>query len=150
MMLMAMQWGGVRYPWASGTVIGLFVVGGVLVVVFVGWQWYMAEYALIPGAVVKRRAVAIGCVFAFCQLGGLAVMSYYLPEWFQAVQGASPLDSGVRVLPSVLSQIVGILMVGVLGESLCPLLGLLLFSANSLVQRFESVTTTPGSLSAPC
>ena len=116
MVLMAMQWGGVKYPWRSATVIGLFVGGGVLVIVFIGWQWYMAEYALIPGSVVKRRTVALGCIFAFCQLGGLAVMSYYLPEWFQAVQGASPLDSGVRVLPSVISQIVGILVVGVLGE----------------------------------
>lgn len=113
MILMALQWGGVKYPWNSGTVIGLFVGGGVLVLIFIAWQWYMAEYALIPGSVVTRRTVALGCIFAFCQLGGLAVMSYYLPEWFQAVQGVSPLDSGVRVLPSVISQIVGILIVGI-------------------------------------
>jgi predicted MFS family arabinose efflux permease len=116
MMLMGLQWEGVRYPWRSATVIGLFVGGGILVVVFICWQWHMAEDALIPGSVVKRRAVALGCIFAFCQLGGLAVMSYYLPEWLHAVQGASPLDSGVRVLLSVISQIVGILIVGVLGE----------------------------------
>lgn len=151
MVLMAMQWGGVKYPWGSATVIGLFVGGGVLVLVFIAWQWYMDEYALIPGSVVKRRAVAIGCIFAFCQLGGLAVMSYYLPEWFQAVQGASPLDSGARVLPSVVSQIVGILVVGVLGKSnrseaagLIPVLTLFTH------QRSEPVITTPGSLSAPC
>ncbi|KAL2128263.1 hypothetical protein VTI74DRAFT_9435 [Chaetomium olivicolor] len=34
-------------------------------------------------------------------------MSYYLPQWFQTVQGASPLDSRVRVLASVISQIRG-------------------------------------------
>ncbi len=121
MVLMALQWGGVKYPWRSATVVGLFVGGGVLVAVFVGWQRFMGEYALIPGSVVRRRAVAVACVFAFCQMGGLAVMSYYLPEWFQAVQGVSPLDSGVRVLPSVVSQIVGILVVGALGEYLVAL-----------------------------
>jgi MFS family permease len=113
--LMAMQWGGTKYPWNSGTIIGLFVGGGILVLIFVAWEWWVGETALIPGIVLTRRNVALGCIFAFCQLGSLAVMSYYLPEWFQAVQGVSPLDSGVRVLPSVITQIIGILIVGILG-----------------------------------
>lgn len=148
MVLMALEWGGVKFPWRSATVIGLFVGGGVLVTIFIGWQWYMGRYALIPGSVVRRRAVALGCIFAFCQLGGLAVMSYYLPEWFQAVQGASPMESGVRVLPSVISQIVGIVIVGIFGE--CDIK----FYSQSwrltmLVQRYEPGTTICGSSSAP-
>jgi len=114
LVMLAMQWGGVKYPWRSGMVIGLFVGGGALLVVFVVWERYMGDHALIPGSVVNRRAVVLGCAFAFCQMGGLAVMSYYLPEWFQAVQGVGPMESGVRVLPSVISQIIGIIVVGAL------------------------------------
>jgi MFS family permease len=115
MLLIAMQWGGTRYPWNSATVIGLFVGGGVLTLVFIAWQWHQGDDALIPGTIVGRRNVALTCMFSFCFLGGLAVMSYYLPEWFQAVRGVSPLQSGVRVLPSVITQILALLVVGVFG-----------------------------------
>ncbi|KAK7934883.1 Major facilitator superfamily transporter [Apiospora marii] len=118
LILVAMQWGGTRYPWNSGTVIGLFLGGGVLLILFVAWEWHVGETALIPGVIMGRRQVAVTCVFAFLQLGSLAVMSYYLPLWFQAVQGVSPLDSGVRVLPSVLAQILGLGIVGTLANKL--------------------------------
>ncbi|KAK7954144.1 MFS transporter [Apiospora saccharicola] len=111
-----MQWGGTKYPWNSGTVIGLFVGGGVLFIIFVAWEWYVGETALIPGVIMGRRQVAVACLFAFLQLGSLAVMSYYLPLCFQAVQGVSPLNSGVRVLPSVLPQILALGIVGTLEE----------------------------------
>lgn len=117
LILVAMQWGGTKYPWNSGTIIGLFVGGGVLLVIFIGWEWWLGDNALIPSIVMGRRQVALGSMFAFLQLGSLAVMSYYLPEWFQAVQGVSPLDSGVRVLPSVLAQILALGVVGALGRS---------------------------------
>lgn len=115
MLLIAMQWGGTRYPWNSATVIGLFVGGGVLTLIFIAWQWHQGDDALIPGTIVGRRNVALTCMFSFCFLGGLAVMSYYLPEWFQAVRGVSPLESGVRVLPSVITQILALLVVGAFG-----------------------------------
>jgi hypothetical protein len=111
-----MQWGGTRYPWNSGTIIGLFVGGAVLALLFCGWEWRVGDDALIPGIVVGRRQVMLACLFAFLQLGSLAVMSYYLPQWFQAVQGVSPLDSGVRVMPSVLAQIVALGILGALGK----------------------------------
>ncbi|KAK8046965.1 MFS transporter [Apiospora saccharicola] len=111
-----MQWGGTKYPWNSGTVIGLFVGGGVLFIIFVAWEWYVGETALIPGVIMGRRQVAVACLFAFLQLGSLAVMSYYLPLCFQAVQGVSPLNSGVRVLPSVLPQILALGIVGTLAN----------------------------------
>lgn len=118
MLLIAMQWGGNRYPWNSATVIGLFVGGGVLTLIFIAWQWHQGDDALIPGTIVGRRNVALTCMFSFCFLGGLAVMSYYLPEWFQAVRGVSPLESGVRVLPSVITQILALLVVGAFATKL--------------------------------
>lgn len=112
-----MQWDGTRYPWNSATIIGLFVGGGILSIIFVAWEWYVGENALTPGILIGRQQVAVACVFDFLQLGSLAVMSYYMPLWFQAVQGVSPLDSGVRVLPSVLAQILALGIVGTLGKT---------------------------------
>ncbi|KAM7219425.1 Major facilitator superfamily domain containing protein [Rhypophila decipiens] len=118
LILVALQWGGTKYAWNSGTIIGLFVGGGLLTIIFVAWEWWVGEMALIPGVVMGRRQVLLACIFAFLQLGSLAVMSYYLPTWFQAVQGVNPLDSGVRVLPSVLMQIVALGIVGSLANKL--------------------------------
>ena len=38
--------------------------------------------------------------------------SFYLPFYFQAVQGVSATISGVRMIPLVLSQIVSIILTG--------------------------------------
>ncbi|KAL0764114.1 hypothetical protein CaCOL14_013441 [Colletotrichum acutatum] len=92
MLILALQWGGNSYPSRSITIIGL-VVGSIVMLV-------------------TRRTILLSVMFSFCHLGALSVSSYYLPEWFQAVQGATPFESGIRVLPSVMSQIVGAICAG--------------------------------------
>ncbi|KAL8348860.1 hypothetical protein RB601_002214 [Gaeumannomyces tritici] len=106
MLLLALEWGADRRSWSDPTIIGLFVGAGVTLLVFVGWEWSRAADAMIPGSVVGRRTVAFACLFASTQMGALTIASYYLPAWFQAVQGVNPLDSGIRMLPTVLTQIV--------------------------------------------
>ncbi|KAE8388146.1 MFS transporter [Aspergillus alliaceus] len=116
MLLLAMMWGGTQKDWDSATIIGLFVGSGVMLILFVCWEAHKGEGAMIPGNVVARRTVSFSVLFSFCHFGSLGILNYYLPEWFQAVQGASPLQSGTRVLAAVLSQIVGTLSAGVLAR----------------------------------
>ncbi|KAI2618827.1 putative MFS transporter [Hypoxylon sp. NC1633] len=114
MVLIALQWGGVKESWNSATIIGLFVGSFVLLLIFLTWEMRKGDEAMIPGIVVGRRTVALSTLFAFCYMGCLSIGNYYLPEWFQAVQGASPLESGIRVLPTVISQILGTIITGTL------------------------------------
>ncbi|KAI1085696.1 MFS transporter, partial [Whalleya microplaca] len=114
MLLLALTWGGTREAWNSATIIGLFCGSAVTLIIFVCWEGYKGNDAMIPGIVLARRTVTFSVLFSFCHLGSLAIASYYLPEWFQAVQGVSPLESGTRVLAAVLSQIVGTITAGVL------------------------------------
>ncbi|KAK1522982.1 hypothetical protein CPAR01_14525 [Colletotrichum paranaense] len=107
MLILALQWGGKSYPWKSATIIGLLVGSIVMLCLFGIWESRLGDSAMIPGVLVTRRTVLLSVIFSFCHLGALSVSSYYLPEWFQAVQGASPFESGIRVLPSVISQILG-------------------------------------------
>jgi len=44
-LLLALQWGGVTYPWDSGRVIALFVLFGVLLIAFVVVQIFKGETA---------------------------------------------------------------------------------------------------------
>ncbi|KAI0843199.1 putative MFS transporter [Hypoxylon sp. FL0890] len=114
MVLLALQWGGTEEKWNSATIIGLFVGSGVLLLIFAAWEIWKGDDAMIPGRVVGRRTVALSTMFAFCYMGCLSIATYYLPEWFQAVQGVSPLESGIRILPSVISQILGTSIAGTL------------------------------------
>ena len=41
-------------------------------------------------------------------------MIYYLPIWFQAIQGVSATESGIRNLPMILSQVFGSVVTGIL------------------------------------
>ncbi|GKT64135.1 MFS transporter [Colletotrichum tofieldiae] len=112
MLILALQWGGNAYAWKSATIIGLFVGSAVILGLFAVWESRLGDSAMIPGVLVARRTVLLSVIFSFCHLGALSVSSYYLPEWFQAVQGATPFESGIKVLPSVISQIVGTISAG--------------------------------------
>lgn len=115
MLLLALTRGNVEQAWGSATVVGLFVGGGVLLLVFVFWERRKGDEAMIPGRLLQRRAISCSVLFSFCHLGSVAVMSYYLPEWFQAVQGLSALESGVRTVTTAGSQIFSTLFAGALG-----------------------------------
>ncbi|KAK3324448.1 putative MFS transporter [Cercophora scortea] len=105
MLLLAMQRGGVQNPWRSATTIGLFVGSGVTMILFVAWEYRKGDAAMIPKSVAGRRTVIFTVLFAASHMGSLTIASYYLPEWFQAVQGVGPLESGVRMLPTIITQL---------------------------------------------
>lgn len=117
MLLLAMQWGGERYNWSSATVIGLFVGAAVMMLLFVGWEVRKGEEAMITGKVVMRRTVIFSGLFVFCHMGSVTIATYYLPTWFQVIQGVGALWSGIRLLPIVLTQIVIVTLAGALGQS---------------------------------
>ncbi|KAL4945401.1 major facilitator superfamily domain-containing protein [Aspergillus oleicola] len=89
MVLLALQWGGKEYPWKSATVIGLFCGFGGLMGIFVSWEVYKDEEAMIPFQLLKDRSVVLAIIFAFLFMGSLIVPVYYLPEWFQVVGDAT-------------------------------------------------------------
>jgi hypothetical protein len=114
MVLLALQWGGSKYPWRSATIIGLFLGFGGLLAVFIAWQWYKGDNAMIPLRLLMKRTVIFSGLTVMCTLGGVFVPIYYLPEWFQVIKGASPTHSGVMNIPMFIAQIVSSVVSGVL------------------------------------
>ncbi|KAE8147584.1 major facilitator superfamily domain-containing protein [Aspergillus avenaceus] len=103
MLLLALDFGGVTHPWNSATVICLIVFSVVILGLFVLNEWKIAEYPVIPLILFRGRSGIASCVVCFCH--GFIFMgeAYYLPFYFQAVLGASPIMSGVYLLPFVIS-----------------------------------------------
>lgn len=116
MAFLALQWGGDQHPWRSATIIGLFVGFTASMVIFVLWELRKGEQAMIPFPLLRGRSNILSFIFAFLFVGSFIAPTYYLPEWFQIVKNASPMRSGVMLLPSVLALVAGSMISGVLGE----------------------------------
>jgi EmrB/QacA subfamily drug resistance transporter len=141
MLLLAAQWGGNTYDWNSATIIGLFVGSGILALIWSGWNWYKKDAAMIPLSVVRRRHVWTGCVTYGLLMSTMFCTAYYLPEYFQAVRGASATLSGVYMLPSIVAQLLGAVISGRLVGKLGYYLPFSLFSAVLMSVGYGLITT---------
>ncbi|KAK8125837.1 uncharacterized protein PG998_001596 [Apiospora kogelbergensis] len=112
-LLLALQWGGTKYPWDSSRIIALFVISGVMILAFLYVQHWQGENATVPPRIMKNRSVWTSSLFGFLATSAFFLMVYYLPIWFQAVQGASAVDSGLRNLPMLISVVVASMVAGV-------------------------------------
>lgn len=110
--LLALQWGGIVYAWNSSVVIALFATGGGLLVMFALLQWRLKEKALIPLRILGQRNIAFTTVYHILMGAGITILEYYLPLWFQAIEGATPLSSGLMLLPIIIAGLVSALAVG--------------------------------------
>ena len=145
-LILALQWGGQTLPWKSSKVIGLFVGFGLLATVFGIVQWKRGENAIIPLRILKQRSIFAGSTFLlfFGMLNYVvrpnnalvctqritddsSKYSFFLPFYFQGVQGVSATSSGVRIIPLVASQITVVIMTGAIvtrwGYYVCKILG---------------------------
>lgn len=116
MFLLALQWGSSEHGWGSPAVIGLFAGSGVTLVLFCLWEWHVGERALIPFHVVKRRVVWASTIQTTALFVNNFVGVNYVPIYFQAVKGVGPSLSGVYTLPSILTQLLSLVVTGALGR----------------------------------
>lgn len=117
MLLLPLQWGGNSYQWNSSVIIGMLCGCVVCLGVFIGWERYMGVRAMIPFHVIGQRVVYCSCIFFASLLASIVFRTFYLPIFFQSVQGDSALMSGVKMLPSIVAQISATMASGVLGMS---------------------------------
>lgn len=116
MLFLALQYGGNEYPWKSATVIGLFCGFGALLAVFAFWESRRGADAMFPSPIIRQRTVWASCLASFFITGVSVSGAYYLPIFFQAVKGNSPIRSGVFFLPNILPQVVLSLFTGGLSK----------------------------------
>jgi len=105
-LILALQWGGTTYPWSAPRIIGLLVAFAVTFVIFIVVEVLTPETAMAPTRVVLNRTVGGSMLFMFLLSGGMMAVVYYLTIWFQAAQGQSAMEAGIRTIPLVLSLVV--------------------------------------------
>ncbi|BFZ56630.1 hypothetical protein PYCC9005_003677 [Savitreella phatthalungensis] len=118
-LLLALQWGGSKYEWSNWRIILLFIVFGVLAIVFAGLQLWLGDRATIPPNLLKKRTIWTGALVAVFFAGFFFGIATYIPLYFEAVRGSSAIKAGLQLLPFmisvVLSSMAGGILVQVLG-----------------------------------
>ncbi|KAJ5707688.1 hypothetical protein N7488_007489 [Penicillium malachiteum] len=118
-LLLALQWGGTKYNWGNVRIIVLFVLFGVLGLVFIAVQHRAGDRATVPPRMIKNRNVWGAAWYSMAIGACYFVLVYYLPIWFQAIKGASAIHSGVMNLPLIIAVVV----VSILSGGLITALG---------------------------
>jgi hypothetical protein len=78
-LLLALQWGGTKYPWGSGRIIALLVLFGILIAIFIGIQFWKQDSATVPPKIMKQRTMWAASWFSFCLGAAFLLLLYYLP-----------------------------------------------------------------------
>jgi hypothetical protein len=111
-LLLALQWGGVTYPWKSSRVYGCLIGFGLVLIVFIAIQLKKREHATLPPHVFKQRTVLACALFSTFLAMGLYTHIYYLPFYFQAIKGTTAEGSGVRTVAYLVSNTIGAIIAG--------------------------------------
>ena len=99
--LFGIVWGLVRgnaHGWTSLGVLLPMIAGGILVAAFVPWELRTRE-PMVPMSFFRRRAFSAANLTSVFMSFGMFGSIFLLAQFFQIVQGYSPLQAGLRTLP---------------------------------------------------
>src|SRR5579864_1681937 len=154
--LLGIVWGLVRgndHGWTSAGIVAPLVAGALLVGAFVAWE-LRAKSPMLPMEFFRNRTFALTNVASLFMFFGMFGSIFLLAQFFQTVQGYSPLQSGLRILPWTampifVAPIAGALSDRIGGQRLMAV-GLALQSAGLIwIAAVNGVTTPYVDLVAP-
>jgi EmrB/QacA subfamily drug resistance transporter len=147
--LLGIVWGLVRgngHGWTSIGVIAPVALGALVVAAFVAWE-LRARNPMLPMRFFRDRTFALTNVASLLMFFGMFGSIFLLAQFFQTVQGMSPLQSGLRILPWTampifVAPIAGALSDRIGGQRLMTV-GLALQSAGLIWIAAVTGVTTP-------
>ncbi len=99
--LLGIVWGLVRgnaVGWSSPEIVGSLTVGAILTAAFVLWE-LRTPAPMLPMRFFRSRAFTAANVASLFMFFGMFGAIFLLAQFLQTVQGYSPLDAGLRILP---------------------------------------------------
>ncbi|KAI5477298.1 Major facilitator transporter-like protein [Pseudohyphozyma bogoriensis] len=149
---LALQWGGNSMPWSTTPVIVTLVVFVVLTGAFGGWLWYRGAEALVRLSLLSTKSVNAIVVYTFFKSAGLITLTYYVPIFYQLTRQQGPTQSGLSILPFMLSTIAAVILTGqivsrvgrywhtlIVGAVLCVIGSGLLFTVTSQTETAKLI-----------
>ncbi|KAK8001079.1 SGE1 [Apiospora marii] len=111
LLLLGLQWGGVE-GWATKRVLVSLTLGILLLVAFGAWQFRAGDNGTVPPRLMRQRSIAAASVASLGFGSVLVIVTFYVPIWYQAIQGLSAVDAGVRMMGYFLGTVVFVIASG--------------------------------------
>ena len=110
-LLLALTWGGTRFPWLSQQTAFLTGMALVLTALFVCWVLRAPE-PFLPLAVLKNPVMRAGSLASACSQGVAIGLTIFVPLYYEMVHGLSASASGLALIPIVIMTTPGSFLSG--------------------------------------
>jgi hypothetical protein len=106
--LVALQAGGYSHPWISAYVLAQLIIGIILILAWIVWEWKFAKNPMIPHKLFSGQRV-VGLAFFVAFVAGMnfySLINFY-PLTFATVYDPDPIQIGLKGLGYGISVTVG-------------------------------------------
>ena len=110
-LLLALTWGGVRYPWLSSTIILLVGFSFALTLAF-AYRLAHEDEPFLPLAILANPVVRCGTAAASCSVSVAIGLTVFMPLYYESVHHLSPSDSGLALIPIAVMTTPGSILSG--------------------------------------
>jgi MFS family permease len=110
-LLLALAWGGVRHPWTSPTIVGLFAASVTLWIAF-AWRLLRAAEPFIPLTMLAEPVVLGIAAAGFFSIGTIVGLSIFIPIYVELVLQHSPSASGLALIAFMVGATIGSMVAG--------------------------------------
>ncbi|QFF97673.1 MFS transporter [Psychrobacillus glaciei] len=114
-LMFALELGGDTYSWSSWQIISLFILSAVCFVAFLIIEKY-AKDPILPFDLFKERLYTTSVLTGMFYGGVFMVSTIYIPLYIQGVTGGSATNSGLLLLPMMVTSSIGAAMGGALAN----------------------------------
>jgi EmrB/QacA subfamily drug resistance transporter len=110
-LLLALTWGGTRFPWLSAP-IGLLLLGSAILWALFAWRLVSTPEPFLPLAVLSNPVVRCATLAGTCGMGTLVGMTIFIPLYFEVVVHLSASQSGLALIPLMGATVVASTVTG--------------------------------------
>ena len=100
-LMLTCVWGGDRYPWDSGAILGLIAATVLLSALLVVRERGAAD-PIVPFHLLRTRSVAVASSALFFGTAALFAVTVFVPLFLQTTTGASPTEAGLLLVPMMI------------------------------------------------
>ena len=110
-LLLALVWGGSQYPWGSTEIVSLLLGSVVALAAFI-WRELKAKDPIVSMGLFKNQVFTVSIIATFLASLGMFGSILFIPVFAQGVAGFSATNSGLILMPMMLSIVAGSIFAG--------------------------------------
>lgn len=133
-----------RLGWDSNVILSGFTISVVSAIAFIAWEMYTAK-PMLDMRLFKNFAFSSASVIAFIMGAGLFGSTYLLPVFVQQIQGMTPTQAGLLLMPSGFAMLLIFPIAGRLSDKVsAPIMiaiGMAVFAGSSWLMASANVHT---------